>query len=100
MTTLTVVGRDHQPQGPVKPVKPAKSLVAACEMDERALLVKMRLQIATVIDAGVPAHTVAGLMTKLREADREIRAFDARVAAEEASKASEVEDGDFDASAV
>jgi hypothetical protein len=96
MAKLTVVGPDHQPEL----VQPAASLVAACEMDERAMLVKMRLDIAAAIDAGVPPHTLASLMTKLRETDRDIRAFDVRAAADESSRSSEVEDGRFDASAV
>ncbi len=97
MAKLTVVGPDHHPEGAVKP---AKSLVVACDMGERALLVKMRLELASAMDAGVPAHTLASLMTKLREVDRDIRAFDVRAAADESSRSDEVEDGHFDASAV
>jgi hypothetical protein len=99
MAKLTVVGPDHH-RMPVEPPEPAASLVAACGMDERALLVKMRLDVAAAIDSGVPAHTLASLMTKLRETDRDIRAFDARAAADESSRSSEVEDGQFDSSAV
>ena len=37
----------------------------------------MRRKVATVIEAGVPAHALAPLMRQLRDLDKAIRALDA-----------------------
>lgn len=83
---------------PVK--KKPLTIKAAIEESERDLLVAMRDKIAREIDTGVPAAYLAPIMRQLRAVDQDIRALDAREAEEVESRAAEVEDGDFDASAV
>lgn len=86
-------------EAPPKAKKPT-TIKAAVDASERDLLVTMRGHLATELDKGaVPAHALAGVMAKLREYDRDIRAIDAR-AAEEPDGKHEAEDGTFDASAV
>lgn len=94
---LAAVPADAKPEE--KP-KPPTTIKAAVDVSERALLVMMREHLASQLDKGaVPAHALAGVMAKLREYDRDIRAIDAR-AAEEPDGEHEAEDGKFDASAV
>ena len=81
------------------PAPRPKTIKAAAEMSERSLLVAMRSKVAAEIDGGVPAHALAPLMRQLRDFDKEIRAIDAREA-QDRERGGEVEDGDFDASAV
>ena len=85
-----------------KPTKKAPATIkAAVDVSERALLVQMRSHLAARLDAGaVPAHALAGVMSKLREYDRDIRAIDARAAEESDGDEEQAEDGEFDASAV
>ena len=83
------------------PEKPPKSIKQAADTSERALLVALRSHLSTEMDKGaVPAHALASVSAKIREYDREIRALDARAAEEASQDAGQVEDGDFDASAV
>lgn len=56
-----------------------RTLKAAVKLPERDLLVALRNKIATEIDGGVPAHTLAGLVKQLRDLDKEIRVLDAQV---------------------
>jgi hypothetical protein len=92
---LAVVPPDARPEE-----KPS-SIKAAVDISERALLVMMRGHLATQLDSGaVPAHALAGVMAKLREYDRDIRAIDARAEEEPSGDEDPVEDGEFDSSAV
>ena len=90
--------------GAAKPAKaPARSprtVKAAAEHSERALLVALRTRIATDIDQGVPAAYLAPLSRQLRDIDREIRALDARAAEEASESSGAAPDEEFDASAV
>lgn len=91
---LRAVGSDETP-----PPKSPKTLADAVELDRRALLVRSRLEIAKVVDAGVPAHALGRLISELNALDAEIRRLDA-VALEEASGVVRTEDGSFDAAAI
>lgn len=92
---LRAVAKDEKPAPP-----PPKTIKAAADVSERALLVALRGHLAAEMDKGaVPPHALAGVSAKIREYDREIRALDAR-AAEEGDSGADVEDGEFDASAV
>lgn len=83
------------------PPKRPTTIKAAVDVSERALLVMMRGHLATQLDSGaVPAHALAGVMAKLREYDRDIRAIDARAEEEPGDDEEQVEDGHFDSSAV
>lgn len=57
---------------------PPKTLKAAVDVSERALLVTIRSKIASEIDDGVPPHTLAPLTRQLRDIDKEIRLLDQR----------------------
>ena len=93
--TLRAVGADENP-----PASP-KTIKAAADVSERALLVALRTHLAAEMDKGaVPAHALAGVSSKIREYDREIRAIDAREREESDAGSDDVEDGEFDASAV
>ena len=96
-TRLRAVGPDERPPAPKKS-KP-RTIKAAVDMDERALLVALREKAASEIDAGVPAAYLAPVMRQLREIDREIRALDAREK-QEAERGGPVEDETFDATAI
>lgn len=92
---LRAVGKNERPAPAPKGIKDA------ADLSERALLVSLRTHLAAEMDKGaVPAHALASVSAKIREYDREIRALDAREEQEAAADASQVEDGDFDASAV
>lgn len=78
-----------------------KTIKAAADHSERALLVALRTRIATDIDSGVPPHTLAPLSRQLRDIDREIRALDARLEEEAAEDAdNDADDEAFDAEAL
>ncbi len=79
-----------------------RTLKAAVKLDERDLLVALRNRLATEIDGGVPAHTLAGLVKQLRDLDKDIRLLDARalVEAEEQMKESRRGDRPWDAAAI
>lgn len=98
MSRKLQVVTDETPAPPGEP----KSITDALGMGERAVLVALRAQAARELDSGkVPAHAIAGLMRRLQDLDKDIRAFDVRAEQEaEASGADVVEDGKFDASAV
>jgi hypothetical protein len=82
------------------PVTP-KTIGEAAEASERDLLVSLRTHLAREMDKGaVPAHALASVSAKIREYDRDIRAFDAREEQDGASDGDVVVDGTFDASAV
>lgn len=55
-----------------------ESLTEAIEGTERDLLVARRHYLAATLEAGAPAHAVAGLDRQLGEVDRLIRALDAQ----------------------
>ena len=98
---LRVAGPNDKPI--TKP--PAEKLVAkAIDLSERDLLVTLRSKIATDIDHGVPAHTLAGLTKQLLELDQKIRAIDLALESErEASGGDSNEDAEdeaFDADAI
>ena len=74
---------------------------AASDGTTRDLLVAMRDRVAkTVENENTPARDLAALSKRLMEIVRDIEAIDAREDQEANSDAAEVEDGDFDASAV
>lgn len=91
---LRAVGEDETP-----PLALPKTLSDAVEMDRRAFLVRSRLEIAKVIDAGVPAHALGRLISDMRDLDSEVRRLDA-IALEESSDVSTAEDGAFIAEAI
>lgn len=81
-----------------KPVKPKSVTQAAKGGVKRELLVAMRDRVATAVeDPATPARDLAALTRRLVEIADRIEAIDAH---EEDELAAEVEDGDFDASAV
>lgn len=55
---------------------PEVSLLEATELGRRDLLVASRRHIAKTIEAGVPAHALARLMTEFQRIDFEIRSID------------------------
>jgi hypothetical protein len=83
------------------PVAKPKTVSQAAEKGTtRELLVAMRDRIAKAVeDANTPARDLAALSKRLIEVVRDIEAIDAR-ADEEGERAPEVQDGDFDASAI
>lgn len=94
---LTVVTDETAPAKVEKP----KTIKAAAEVGERELLVSLRDLAASELDNGqVPAHAIGGLMRQLRDLDRDIRALDLRAQQDSDAVEAEVEDGQFDASAV
>ena len=83
--------------------KPSPKTVtkAASTGTTRELLVAMRDRVAkTVENENTPARDLAALSKRLMEIVRDIEAIDARSEQEASDHAAEVEDGDFDASAV
>ena len=98
-TALRAVGADEAPPAP--PVQPKTVTQAASSGTTRELLVAMRGRIAEAVeDKNTPARDLAALTKRLVEVQRDIDAIDARADEEESTRAAEVEDGDFDASAV
>lgn len=97
---LRVVDTDEKPVAQVS-TKP-KSVTQAAETGTmRELLVAMRSRTAKAVeDPNTPARDLAALTRRLLEIARDIEAIDSRDAEEDESRAAEVEDGDFDASAV
>ena len=86
---------------PPAPVKAKTVTEAASGGSTRELLAAMRARIATAVeDPNTPARDLAALTKRLVEVVRDIEAIDARADHEEADRASGVEDGQFDASAV
>ena len=79
---------------------PPKSVTQAAESGSaRELLVAMRARIAKAVeDPNTPARDLAALTKRLIEVVRDIEAIDARD--EDGDDGSEVDDGEFDASAV
>lgn len=74
---------------------------AAANGTTRDLLVSMRNRIAEQVDkAETPARDLAALTKRLADVVKEIEAIDAREDQEADNDASEVEDGDFDATTV
>jgi hypothetical protein len=60
--------------------RPITRLTSAIDSSEREMLVALRRQIATQIDAGVPAHVLAELARLVRAVDADIRSIDAAAA--------------------
>ena len=79
---------------------PPKSVTQAAESGSaRELLVAMRARIAKAVeDPNTPARDLAALTKRLIEVVRDIEAIDARD--EDGDDGADVEDGEFDASAV
>lgn len=100
-TTLRVVDTDEKPAAKKPPAK-VKTVTQAAEGGTmRELLVAMRARTAKAVeDPNTPARDLAALTRRLLEIARDIEAIDAREAEEGEQRAAEVEDGDFDASAV
>lgn len=89
---LKVVSENTQP-----PPSAPKTVRAAAEVSERALLVALRNKIASDIDKGVPAHALAPLSRQLRDIDREIRALDKAESGDEVGEAAETPDEEWTA---
>src|SRR5690606_11896546 len=99
-TGLRVAAPDEKPAKP-KTTKPKTVTEAASKGTTRELLVAMRDRIAVGVEnPNTPAKDLAALSNRLMQIVREIEAIDAREDDEEASGAAEVQDGDFNASAV
>lgn len=98
-TPLRTVKPGEKP--PAKTKAKSKTVTQAAKSGTpRELLEAMRDRIAeTVEHPNTPARDLAALTKRLMETVREIEAIDAR-AAEEGDSGAEVEDGEFDASAV
>lgn len=97
---LRVVDTDEKPVKTAS-TKPKTVTQAASDGTTRELLVAMRGRIAEAVEnPNTPARDLAALTKRLVEVQRDIDAIDAREAEEDESRAAEVEDGDFDASAV
>ena len=95
---LRAVEPDEQPE---KPSAPKTIAEAAKGGTTRDVLVASRDRIARALDdPNIAARDLASNSKRLMEIIREIEAIDARAAGEEGSSADQVEDGDFDASAV
>ncbi len=98
-TTLRAVGKDEA--APAQPAKPMTVTQAAAKGTTRDLLVALRDRVATAVEnPNTPARDLAALTKRLMEIDREIEAIDARAKQEAEEDGAEVEDGDFDESAV
>lgn len=83
-----------------KPEAPKSITEAASKGTHRELLVAMRDRIATAVeDEKCPPRDLASLTLRLAKIAEEIKALDHR-ALQEGAKGAEVQDGDFDASAV
>ena len=94
---LRAVTPDEQPVS----ATPKTVTSAASAGTTRELLVAMRDRVAkTVENENTPARDLAALSKRLMEIVRDIEAIDAREEQEANKDAAEVEDGDFDASAV
>jgi hypothetical protein len=93
--TLRAVG-----DGEKAPPVPPASLAEATETDRRSLLVRARLEIARTIDAGVPPHALARLISEMERLDSEIRRMDSLRDAEEAPASGPVDNDAFDATAI
>ena len=94
---LRAVTADDKPQTPQKP----KTVTEAAEKGTtRELLVAMRTRIAKAVeDANTPARDLAALTKRLMEVARDIEAIDAR-AEDDRREGEDIDDGDFDASAI
>ena len=95
---LRAVTADEVPAAPVKPKTVSE---AASVGTERELLVAMRDRVAKdVQNENTAARDLAALTKRLMELVRDIKALDARAEQEASDDAAQVEDGEFDASAV
>ncbi|MBK6556207.1 MAG: hypothetical protein IPG16_02975 [Comamonadaceae bacterium] len=92
--------RPVAPDERAKKAAPAKTVTeAAASGSARDLLVAMRARIAKAVeDPNTPARDLAALTKRLIEVVRDIEAIDARD--EDGDDGAEVDDGEFDASAV
>lgn len=94
------VAKPGEKAAPTKPARPKTVTEAAESGSTRDLLVATRTRIAKAVeDPNTPGRDLAALTNRLMQIVREIEALDARDA-EEDDGAPEVQDGDFDASAV
>ena len=95
---LRAVAPDEKPAAPRKPLTIAE---AASSGTTRDVLVASRDRIARALDdPNISARDLASNSKRLMELIREIEATDAREAEDADSGAAQVEDGEFDASAV
>lgn len=94
---LRAVSADEKAPEPAKPLTIAE---AASKGSTRDVLVASRDRIAKALDdPNIAARDLASNSKRLMELIREIEALDAR-AAEEVDEGAQVDDGEFDASAV
>lgn len=94
--TLRAVTEDEKPTP-----KPMTVAAASESGTARQELVALRARIAKAIDSpDIRGADLASLSRRLLEIRKEIESIDAREEQEEDDNAAEVEDGDFDASAV
>ncbi len=92
--------RAVKPGETAPPTKPKTVTEGASGGTTRDLLVAMRDRIAVAVEnPNTPARDLAALTKRLTETVKEIEAIDAREQ-QEGERGAEVEDGDFDASAV
>jgi hypothetical protein len=99
-SALRAVAPDEKPP-PKRPAKPQTIAQAASGGSTRDVLVASRDRIARALDdPNIAARDLASNSKRLMEIIREIEAIDARAAEEGDGDAAEVQDGDFDASAV
>src|SRR5690242_16555745 len=100
MAALRTVKPGEKPP-PVEPVKPKTVTQAAQSGTTRELLVAMRDRTAKAAeDPNTAARDLAALTKRLMEIVRDIEAIDARATEEASDDAAQVQDGEFDASAV
>jgi len=94
--SLRAVSPDEKPPTPTKP----KTVTEAAKSGTtRELLSATRDRIAVAVeDPNTPARDLAALSKRLMETVREIEAIDART--EESESHAQVEDGEFEASAI
>lgn len=94
--TLRAVSADEKPAAPTRP----KTVTEAAKTGTtRELLSATRDRIAVAVeDPNTPARDLAALSKRLMETVREIEAIDART--EESESHANVEDGQFEASAI
>ena len=100
-TSLRAVTADEKAPKKAEPAKPLTIAEAAASGSTRDVLVASRDRIAKALDdPNIAARDLASNSKRLMELIREIEALDARLAEEGVGDAPEVEDGNFDASAV
>lgn len=78
-----------------------KTIKAAADVSERALLLALRDRLAGELDAGgVPAHAIRGIVSELRDVDKAIRTLDQKTSGVGSVIADTPDDDSFDAASV